>query len=388
MSQRIVGRLPVWRSVSRLVIGGVTSALAALVVLIFVAFVAAQVPAGDGLEPFKARHAVSTDHRDDPVRQIQLSKGGRQAWVLRQPAQWERVDVMTGAVEHHFPVAATYRSQIQRIGTETDAVLYSGEHGVFIKSPQEQGDGRKLFSVDEEIFDIAASPEHDRIACNRHMRIELWSAIETSLIASVEVTSGLSDLQWSPDGRRLLCVMANGELQIRDGMTLELERSQATDLMGCGIGVWSRDGRHVAVHNNSSVLIAWEITGKSVKTVHTGTHVMFALGFAPDGRFLVFADAENDVWMIPVDAADVERRYVGSASAAVVALCLADDGESLLVGAIDGSLECWSMSTGIPLWTKVQPQQRAKTAPTPSAAPINPAVPLAQRGASCASTRS
>lgn len=321
------------------------------------------------------------------IRQIRPSADGRQVHVVRHPTEWQLVDIDTGVVRQQQTLARQFCGSPQRIKALQETVIYRDHHGCHVQSLWNADAPRALaIPSGEEVEDIVASPESDLVALRSRNVLRLWSVTDGTIHATLKIDGGISAVEWAPDGRRLLVLLGDGRLQCRDGTTLELLQSQPTPLQGGGRLVWSASGRHVAAYSQSGCIATWDLAHDAVESFRIGFAVMTTIAFAPDGDYLVIPDTFRDVWVWPTTGDDRQRRYLGTAHGEVSALCFVDDGQALLVGTLDGRIEGWSTETGLPLWTQSEGIGGTSSA-SPSTAEA-PSPPMAQRGASCASTRS
>lgn len=321
------------------------------------------------------------------VRRIQLAANGHSADVVRYPAEWQTVDVATGAVQHEEVVSPHYHGAMQRIGTPDEAVVYLNHEGCCARLLRGTQPARCVIPHQPgEVFGhLAASPQHDRVALARPQSLQLWSITEGSLQTAVELKAGVAAVEWSPDGTKLLLLLSDGQMQIRHGQTLEIQHSQATGLRGSGHVTWAESGQSVAAHDDTGTVVTWNLSAGQVESHASNLTSIRTFALAPRGEFLVMPDDLCDVWVLPTVGPDRERRYLGTADAKVSALCLFNKGQSLLVGTMAGTLESWSTLTGMPLWDR-QPKPTENEVPIePSPSPMDEAAPFAQHGNSCTS---
>jgi hypothetical protein len=342
----------------------------------------------EATSPKRTWEAASSGHIQASVRQIQVSADGRQVHVVRHPAHWQLVDVETGAVQQQRTITDRFHSPLQRVKTPEDTVVYGDGRGCHLQSLWEDEPPTRLFSSAREIESIAASPESPLLAVHHQHSVELWSMTDGKIHATLELDGLLSTFAWSPDGCRLLVFMSDGRLQCRDGATLELLQSQPTPLNAGGRLAWSSSGRHVAAYSQSGLLVTWNLAADVVECRDTGIPMIHTIAYSPDGDYVIVPDLLRDVWVFPTTGNDRQQRYLGTASAGVSALCLVDDGKALLVGMLDGTVESWSMATGLPFWTHFEAIGMAAPRLESPSTEEELFPPVAQRGASCASTRS
>jgi hypothetical protein len=341
----------------------------------------------DGLDQKNAleTHAGTTaDQRGHRVRQIQCTPDGLQAWVLRSPAEWQLIEVATGAVRFQHSIPDQVSCEVQRIPGPVTTVVYSNERGRFLCPLEEGGTPKAFLPATDEIEGMAASPEAPLIAIYGREILELWSISEGSVQCSLPLDHPISQAKWSSDGRWLFLIRTNGRFEVRDGETLTLRQSQMTPHFDWILTAWASGGDHVMAYNTRGIAMVWDLTADRIVELQTGVVFLQSVAIAPQGDFIVYPDSHNDVWLHSTIDTTAGRRYFGTASASVTALCVLGNGDSVLVGTSNGAVECWSTVTGLPLWNGIPaPVDSQKT--TPSLATDKP---VAQGAASCASTRS
>jgi WD40 repeat protein len=255
------------------------------------------------------------------------------------------------------------------VGTPNETVVYLDYDGCYRKTLDGDQPAKRIIANTGKFDGLAASPEHDVVALFGRQGLNLWSITDGSLLGTVDIEAGVTAAEWSPNGQQLLLLLSHGELQIRDGRSLELVQSQSTDLNGSGHVAWAHSGQYVAAHDDFGRIVTWDLAAKHVESHSADQATLPTFVFAPRGEFLILPDASHDVWVLPTKGQDRQRRYLGTADSLVSALCLFNDGQSLLVGTAEGTLECWSTITGLPLWN------RDKGMPLPDD-PMDPMSPM------------
>lgn len=321
------------------------------------------------------------------VQRIQLTADGRHAHVYRHLAGWQLVDVTSGEILRERTFADQFCTGLQFVSTPTPGFIVDGQGGYFWKPMSDAESGRILQATSSaECKAIKASPECKYIACYHENAIQLRSIISDEICVSTETDHRISAIEWSPDGQKLLVLLGNGLLQVRHGMTLNIEQTHPTSLLGGGRLVWSSSGQHVVAFNPYGILTIWDLVTQRSTEVNTGNRTLHTVALSATGEFIVASDAFADVWLYPTQGDDTDRQYVGTAANTISAVSLIDDDQGLLVGTFAGELECWSLSTGLRRWTDLIPAPLSTHPDISSEA--SSAVPCVQRGDSCASTRS
>lgn len=321
------------------------------------------------------------------VQRIQLTADGRHAHVYRHLAGWQLVDVTTGEILRERTFTDQFCTGLQFVSIPTPGFVVAGQGGYFWKPMSDTEPGRVLQATSsEECKAIKVSPECNSIACHYENEIQLRSISSDEIRVSIKTDHNISAIEWSPDCQKLLVLQGDGLLQVRHGMTLKVEQTHPTSLLGGGRLAWSSSGQHVVAFNPYGIVIVWDLVTQRSTEMNTDNHTLHTVALSATGEFIVASDAFADVWLYPIQGDQTERQYLGTAAGTVSALSLISDDQGLLVGTFEGALECWSLSTGLQWWTELTPVP-------PSTHPdishdASSGVPCVQRGDSCASTRS
>jgi len=147
-------------------------------------------------------------------------------------------------------------------------------------------------------------------------------------------------LAFSADGRQLASADDAGELRTRD-----LDGSSAGAIVRPpGVGsistcmACSPDGRFLATGHVGTVWLWDASTWKPVRTLHTGTSVVFRVAFSPDGRMLAAGDGQSQVtlWDLAADRpAQILRGWppgTHQVPGAIGSLTFSPDGSRLAAG--------------------------------------------------------
>ncbi|HET6423624.1 MAG TPA: WD40 repeat domain-containing protein [Planctomycetaceae bacterium] len=371
----------VWRGLVPLLLSGLSIVAAGAILAVLAAGVSPLL-LDSGLSESAA--TVGVEALGAAVRKIQIAPDGRHVHVLRHPTEWQLVDASTGRVRQQQSLAPEFLCAVHPIQSSQNTFVYLDHHRCGLLHSATDRLSPNLAAPLGHCNRIAACQASAHVALFSGRLLKLWSTLDGSILAELEIDAGISCVEWSPDGRSMVVLTRSGQLQRRDGTTLELLQSQQSCLSGGGQVVWSSSGMHVAAYNQSGSAATWNLVTDSVAAHRTGVYSLQTMELTRDGDYLIVPDAYRDVWMIPTTGDDRQRRYLGTAAGDVSALCLVDEGQSLLVGTLKGHLESWSLQTGLANWT-------AQEVGLPDSSPPNKYEPIrrfAHRGDSCASTRS
>ncbi len=297
-----------------------------------------------------ARAEIARIIRHKCVRSITLSDDGKQAWIVRYPAVLQLVDIASGEVLISREIAPGYKSELHVTAAVANAAVYVSEQGVMLQPIDAFDAPTLLMKVDLNAGVIASSPSNHLVAATCDRNLAIWSAATGTKCQERELECPASRLAWSPDGRHLLVVLGNGRLQIYHGESMELLRSQPSALSGGGFACWSRRGDTIVAFNSSGVCVHWDWKSDRLQYSHSAPSFLVVSALSPDGEWLATPGEEGQVWLKP-SLTGAEPILLGSAASRVNALCFTPDGKSLLVGGIDGRLECWSVADGAIKWS-------------------------------------
>ncbi|MDP1798819.1 MAG: WD40 repeat domain-containing protein [Planctomycetaceae bacterium] len=297
-----------------------------------------------------AAYLHSTRPASHTVREIRVAEDGRSVWVTRFPAIVEQVDLQTGAVLRRATVPVTFASDLQLTSPQRHAVVYMNEKGTNLQALGGASEPVIIPMPNQENIRVAVDPIHDVIAIGHDQTITLRSLTTIAKLQEVTLSHSISRLQWSADGSQLLTVLTDGTLQLLDGRTLAIRQSQQTSFVGDTKLTWPRDGQHAAICTNAGTFAVWDLARNELKRFQVDTRFLHAAALSPDGRWLAYPDAHDQVWLQSVGG-EQEVRCLGTSCSLVSALCFTADGQALLIGGMDGHLECWSVMDGAAGWS-------------------------------------
>ncbi len=282
------------------------------------------------------------------VRNLFLTADQKHVWVLRYPSIVEQVELDTGKVIMSRTIGARFNGGVQLSGAMGETALYHTGGFIFRQPLHTDEPPNKL--LPSQCDWIAASPMNDLLAVCTEAVVEIWSVTTGTRLKTLELDCMVSRLSWSPDGRRLLLKLSDGQLQIRDGETLALECSQQTSTRGEGFATWGRNGNHVALFAPIGLVPVWDLKHDHVVSLPIEPAYFHAAALHPDGTSFAIPGHDGQIWLLAVDGTS-PRRALETGASLVNALCFTPDGASVLVGGSDGRVECWSIADGTLRWS-------------------------------------
>lgn len=166
------------------------------------------------------------------------------------------------------------------------------------------------------IYAIAWSPDGKYIAGGAAV-VEIWDAGTGKLVRSLSNTSvfGPTDLQWSPDSKRLAIGLDNN----------------------LGAQIWSMT------------------TGKMLLSYHSPTQ-LHTLAWSPNGQFIASGDVNGIVQVWNAETGAHVTTYRGhTKGTGISGVCWLPDGQRVVSGSRDGTVQTWNATTGKKLFTYRDP---------------------------------
>jgi WD40 repeat protein len=217
-------------------------------------------------------------------------------------------------------------------------------------------DGQLLRSIDCPARWVAISPDWSTIATGYGRSIELWAVGDGKRLRAWEVTGsdGVIKLAFSPDSAFLAYGQAGGGMglhKVSDGTPVQKQYNQG---FGLGMGhtgpvrglAFSPDGAKLVSGGEEVRVRLWSLNGPGLIEIQAGHWVRHLL-FSPDGRTIagLFVDAVR-FWSAQDGAllatlGDFRQNTMGPNSHALSA-----DGETLAIGARDGTVTLWRVMEG------------------------------------------
>lgn len=302
------------------------------------------------------------------VREIHLSPDSKTAWVTRFPAIVQQVDLTTGEVLSQTSVSSTYANHVQWSSIQHQAVILEDDRGIRWQSVGAPSEYRIIRDTQHEVVPFAVNPTRNGLVMARETKLEFYRIDDLSPIQTVAVDAAIRNLKWSNDGSLLLVLLANGSLQLYDEATRTLARTQQTPHITGHRILWGDHGTHVAVCSEEGTIVVWNVQQNEVKTINLTNSIARAVALSPDGEWVAYPDLDDQIWLISTANAG-EPRFLGCSPSLLNALCFTADGQSLLVGGMEGRLERWSIANGTVEWSLQANLQVADAMPLPLVLP-------------------
>jgi WD40 repeat protein len=262
-------------------------------------------------------------------------------------ASFRTWDVASGQTLFDSPDYFTYPNLPFRISWSHDGkkIITLSSWGVEIWNGTAAG--KPLRSMGKDMFDSGVvtaglSPDGKKVASNFGAALGIWEAEgEQPPFILAGHHSSIVDLQWAPDGRKVVTIGQEPALKV-----WQVERDQEFGVTTSGGGAvrrlaFSSDGRHLAIGSPDEVEILDAATGKTTMALsgHDG------VAWSPDNRKIATASADNTATIWDAESGKpliILRGHEGY----VIGLAWSRDGKSVATSSEDQTARIWDASTG------------------------------------------
>lgn len=167
----------------------------------------------------------------------------------------------------------------------------------------------------------------------------IYSAGARDLAAS----SKINNVLLRKDGREAITCTENGEVCVWDtnaGDAKVLRRYFSSEIETAWCIALAADERKLAIGGKGTAIHVLDAESGNLTDQLAWESTVYAMGFLPDGKTLLFADSDGVVALWPPGAETVSGQWdLGNDS--ITALHVASDGESFVTGDRDGNVALW-----------------------------------------------
>jgi WD40 repeat protein len=189
------------------------------------------------------------------------------------------------------------------------------------------------------------SPQGNRfasISSTDPSMVQVWDVhTGRNLVASFHLTAAVSEIVWTPDGKRI--VASDKEVDVLDvaAQRIVLKVIPARiDLLP----VWavSSDGRRLASLNGTDTVQLWDaVTGQKLNVYQSPGNSVKVMAWSPDSSTLATGSTDG---IVRVWKGDTVPETYHSGSSAILNITWSPDGKSIAVGDIDGNMWEWQVN--------------------------------------------
>ncbi|MGY2116594.1 nSTAND1 domain-containing NTPase [Nocardia gipuzkoensis] len=207
-----------------------------------------------------------------------------------------------------------------------------------------------------EILDVDFSPDGTRIVSgSRNGTSSVWDTVTGQPVGEPFTghTNAVTSVDFSPDGTRIVSGSSDHSVRIRDAATGHPLGAPLTGHTDAVVSVdLSPDGTRIVSGSNDGTLRLWDTaTGRPVGEPLTGhTRGVRSVAFSPDGTRIVSGgvDASLRLWDSATGQA-VGESLVGDRPVGMTSVAFSPDGTRIVSGSPDGTLRLWDAATTSPI---------------------------------------
>ncbi len=230
------------------------------------------------------------------------------------PSTGERLYTIAGPQGGIFRVAYNADgSVLAGAGRENLVYIWDAASGELLLTLDGHGPGTVADGLFSGTMDVAFSPDGTRlVSAGTDGVVKIWDArTGDELHAFTEPTSGVLNLDYSPDGRLIAAstYRDDSSVYVWDAATGEQRyvlRGHEGDVWGLA---FSPDGSRLVSGSEFGIVIAWDMaSGERLYSLTGHLEVPFDVAFTPDGRYFVTTGEALRVWRAE-DGAEVLNLY-------------------------------------------------------------------------------
>jgi WD40 repeat protein len=168
---------------------------------------------------------------------------------------------------------------------------------------------RLTFSPDSSL--LAAATTNRTLGHLGEGTVKVWDVAGRKEVLTFRDPSGIQDIAFSPDGRRLASAAYDRTVKVWESRTGRVELTLRNEKAGFTGVAFSPDGGRLAAADAGPLVQVWEAgSGRQVLVCGAadGRGVYWAVAFSPDGRYLVGGGSVITVWDV---ATSTEGRQAG-----------------------------------------------------------------------------
>ncbi|MBE7383121.1 MAG: AAA-like domain-containing protein [Leptolyngbya sp. SIO1E4] len=196
----------------------------------------------------------------------------------------------------------------------------------------------KTVFLNDEPFDIAVSPDGNRLISGDNSTLHIWDS-ERRIVGTLEKGQArLQGFDFSSDGQMLAAVGADGTVQLwtPDGRFLR-------DLEGLEFiafdAAFSPDSQQIAVTAEDGTISIWTVEGDLIHTLHSHEGRGHRVIFSPDGQKLISSGTDGTVQIWQADGTHL--RSIDAHKGVIFGLSVSPDGKFFASAGSDQITKLW-----------------------------------------------
>ncbi len=213
----------------------------------------------------------------------------------------------------------------------------------------------QVFNQGDVVNDVAISRNGDMFAScgftGTDRSIRVWDTKTCKMIRTLSVDSGrFQSLAFSPVSDHLVSGSSDGWVRFWDPLKDDNALYEVRHGPPISVVRVSRDGKLVLAAGKSRPVRIWDFESKSLAAeIPTGQSGAVDVRFAPDGESIVFVSPEGLIRCGDIETGAIIRVLNPdySSGTRIETLALSDDGETIVTGSYQGSLNIWSAADGV-----------------------------------------
>jgi len=212
-----------------------------------------------------------------------------------------------------------------------------------------QSQAKLQFSFDNQPNDAAFSPDGRQIAvaAEGYCRLHIFDTDTGRQIRQMELCPderlwGLSSVNWSPDGERIVVTRAlSRDIWIVDVSRNVIIQSLIGHSQQVRRAAYSHDGHYIVSYGDDGVVLLWDAeTGRPIHHLADPARAVTAVAFSPDDSTLATAGSDGVIrlWAVQTGA---ELEQLNGHESTVYTIAFSSDGQYLASGGIDNTARVW-----------------------------------------------
>ncbi|MBE7383122.1 MAG: AAA-like domain-containing protein [Leptolyngbya sp. SIO1E4] len=195
----------------------------------------------------------------------------------------------------------------------------------------------KTIFLNDEIWDIAVSPQGDRIISGDSSTVHVWDT-DRNIVATLQADEILFGFDFSPDGQMIATTGHNGTLKLwtQEGRFLR-------DLEGHQLQIWdaafSADSQRVVAGAEDGTLRVWTAEGDLIHTLEGHNGRVYRVAFSPTDQNFVSSGSDGtvQVW----DAEGNRLHLIEAHDSDIFGLSASPDGQFFASASADRTAKLW-----------------------------------------------